>query len=42
VRYVQDLLRNQQERTADPDTLHAEHVQKARVEVGDEIDPVSP
>src|SRR5437660_7136531 len=34
MRHVQNLLRNQQKRTTDPDTLHAEHVQAARVETG--------
>src|SRR5260370_14225049 len=31
MRLVQDLLRNQPERTTDPDTLHAEPVQTARI-----------
>ncbi len=31
MRLVQDLLRNEQERATDPDTLHAELVQEARV-----------
>jgi hypothetical protein len=38
---VQDVLRNQQERTTDPDTLHAELVQETRIEIGYEIDRIN-